>query len=143
MNFWKLMWGLTVPTWGGVQDYTSVYLAKDEKLHLYVNWTGDFSSMSRVLREKVGLTKGNPTHDIRFVRNVSLSSQMDGYERAIVLCQNEDTGRALWEVGYMLENMLLQARSLGVSYESKIFSAEETSELDRAGIARAVAAFLI
>jgi hypothetical protein len=28
---------------------------------------------------------------------------------------------ALWEAGYMLENMFLQAKGLGVSYESKGF----------------------
>jgi hypothetical protein len=68
---------------------------------------------------------------------------MDGHEKAIFLCQNENTGRALWEVGYMLENMLLQTKSLSISYESKIFSANETSKLNALGLANAVAALLI
>jgi hypothetical protein len=137
---WKYMWGLTVPTWGGVQDYTSVYLLKSRKLYHYVNWTKEFSLMNRALREKLGWTRGNPTHDIRFARNVDADSQMDGHEKAIVLCQNEQTGRALWEIGYMLENMLLQATSLGLSHESKVFSVDEASKLNDIGVANAVAA---
>jgi hypothetical protein len=108
-----------------------------------VNWTKDFSLLNRLFGEKFGWTRGNPTHDIRFVRNVEIASQMNGHDEAIFLCKNEQTGRALWEVGYMLENMFLQARSLGVSYESKILSANEALPLGKIGITNAVAAFFI
>jgi hypothetical protein len=140
---WKFMWGLTIPTWGGVQNFTSVYLVMGGKLYVYVNWTKEFSLMNRLFREKFGWTRGNPTHEIRFCRNVDINSQMYGYEKAIVLCQNENSGRALWEVGYMLENMFLQAKSLGISYESKIFSEDEISQLRKMGVANAVAALFI
>jgi hypothetical protein len=140
---WNLMWGLTIPTWGGSQDYTSVYLVMGKKLYAYVNWTKEFSLVNRAFREKFRWTRGNPTHDTRFVRNVEIGSQTFEHEKAIVLCQNENTGRALWEVGYMLENMFLQAKSLGTSYESKIFSAEEISRLSEKGVANAVAAVFI
>jgi hypothetical protein len=136
---WKYMWGLTVPTWGGVQDYTSVYLVNSSKLYRYVNWTKDFSLINRALRA-IGWTRGNPTHDIRFARNVDAGPHMNGREKAIILCQNEQTGRALWEIGYMLENMLLQATSLGITYESKILSVDEASRLNEIGVANAVAA---
>jgi hypothetical protein len=136
---WKFMWGLTIPTWGGVQDYASVYLLRGEKLHRYINWTKSFSLMNRLFREKFRWTRGNPTHDIRFARNVKLSAHMGGYENAIFLCQNEQTGRSVWEVGYMLENMFLQAKSLGISYESKIFSTKESSELSELGVPNVVA----
>jgi hypothetical protein len=136
---WKLMWGLTIPTWGGVQDYASVYLLRDEKLYKYINWTKSFSLMNRLFREKFKWTRGNPTHDIRFVRNLELSSHMSGHEEAIFLCQNEQTGRSIWEVGYMLENIFLQAKSLGISYESRIFSAAESSELNALGAPNVVA----
>jgi hypothetical protein len=43
----------------------------------------------------------------------------------------------------MLENMLLQATSLGLSYESKIFSVDEASELNEIGVANAVAAIFM
>lgn len=98
--------------------------------------------MNRAFDEKLGWTRGNPTHDIRFIRNVDVDSQMDGHEEAIFLCQNEHIGRALWEVGYMLESMLLQARSLDISYESKIFPPGGISELNELGVANAVAVFL-
>jgi hypothetical protein len=68
---------------------------------------------------------------------------MDGREEAIVLSQNEPTGRSLWEVGYMLENMLLQAKSLGISIESKVFSQNEVFQLNQQGVPNAVAALFI
>jgi hypothetical protein len=43
----------------------------------------------------------------------------------------------------MLENMFLQAKSLGISYESKIFSEDEILQLSKMGVANAVAALLI
>jgi hypothetical protein len=142
-NKWRQMWGLTIPTWGGGQNYTSVYLVKSSKLYAYLNWTKAFSLMNRLFLDKLGWTRGNPTHEILFDRNVDLSSQMYGYDKAIVLCQNENTGRALWEVGYMLENMLVQAKSLGISYESKIFSENEISQLSKIGIANPIAVLFI
>jgi hypothetical protein len=43
----------------------------------------------------------------------------------------------------MLENMFLQAKSLGISYESKVFSADETSMLNDVGVPHAVSAVFI
>jgi hypothetical protein len=143
VNRWKFMWGITIPTWGGGQSYTTVYLVMKGKLYVYVNWTKEFSLINRLFREKLRWTRGNPTHDIRFARSLKVDSEVDGHEHAIFLCQNENTARALWESGYMLENMFFQARSLGISYESKIFSAEEISRLNENGIANAVAAVFI
>jgi hypothetical protein len=140
MNKWDFMWGLTIPTWGGGQDYTSVYLVMGNKLYEYMNWIHDSSLMSKLFRKRLS---GNPTHDIQFVGNVDVTSQMCGYEKAIVICQNENTGRALWEAGYMLENMFLQAKSLDISYESKVFSKDEISQLYANGVANAVAAFFM
>jgi hypothetical protein len=134
------MWGLTIPTWGGGQNYTTAYLVLGNKLYEYVNWIQDSSLMSRLFQNRL---QGNPTHDIRFARNVDVNSQLCRSEKAIVLCQNENTGRALWEIGYMLENMFLQAQSLGISYEAKIFSDDEISKLCNDGVANAVAALFI
>lgn len=140
---WKLMWGLTIPTAGGIQDLTTVYLAKGGKLFLYVNWTKKFSLPNRAFREKLKWTRGNPTHDLHFVKDVEISSQIDGANAAIILCRNEITGRSLWEVGYMLENVLLQAKSLGISFESKLFNDEGMSQLTKQGVGNAVAAVLL
>jgi hypothetical protein len=143
-------WGLTIPTWAHGQEYTDVYLVKTGKLYRYINWTG--LSLSKSLKGGLRYFKwklygdaeyhvtGNPTHDIKFLRTIDVSPQIAGAEIGIILCRNENTGRAFWEVGYMLENMFLQAKSLGIAYESKIFSEDEVSQLNEQGIANAVAA---
>ena len=128
-------WGLTIPTWGGGQNYTSVYLVKENKLFRYINWATGFFPLSWKI--------GNPIHDIKFLQNVNISPQLDGANTGIILGRNEKTNRALWEVGYMLENMLLQAKSLNISYKSKIFNINEIKRMARAGISEAVAALLL
>jgi len=139
----NMLWGLTIPTWGGGQNYTSIFLIKDCKLFRYINWTKNFSRLNRLLRICTKWIIGNPTHDLQFVRSVNIRTQLDGADTAIILCRNENTGRAFWEVGYMLENMFLQARGLGICYESKIFETEEISQLFELGVNKAVAAMLL
>jgi len=139
-------WGLTIPTWGGGQNYTNVYLVKENKLFRYINWTTRFlgaharyARYARYLSWKIGY----PTHDIKPLRNVNISDHLDGADIAIILSRNEKSNRALWEVGYMLENMLLQANGLGISYKSKIFTKDEIRKLGKNGISEAVAALLL
>jgi len=139
-------WGLTIPTWGGGQNYTNVYLAKDNKLFRYINWTTKFlGGHARYARyaDFLSWKIGYPTHDVKPLRKVNISNRLDGADAGIILTRNENTNRALWEVGYMLENMLLQAKSLGISYKSKVFTKAETETLARNGISEAVAALLI
>ncbi len=56
---------------------------------------------------------------------------------------NEDSGRALWEVGYMLENLLAQATSLGVRYRTSLLDSTAAAPYERSGMARAVAVFSV
>ena len=142
-HVWNQLWGLTIPTWGGGQAYTSVYLVKDGKLFGYINWTKKFSLLNRVFLNYAKWTRGNPTHDIHFVRNVNIRAQLDGADTAIILGRNEKTSRALWEVGYMLENMFLQTKSVKISYRSKIFNYNEIKQMAKAGVSEAVAAVLL
>jgi hypothetical protein len=147
-------WGLTIPTWAHGQEYTDVYLVKSSKLFRYINWT-EVCHLNKPLKRGLRYLKwrlygtsgfhimGDPTHDVKLLRKANVSPQLDGAEVGIILCRNEKTGRALWEVGYMLENMFLQAKSLGISYESKIFSEDEISQLGKMGVADAVAALFI
>ena len=128
-------WGLTIPTWGGGQNYTNVYLVKENKLFRYINWTIRFFPLSWGI--------GNPTHDIKLLQKVNISSQLDEANSAIILGRNEKTNRALLEVGYMLENMFLQTKSLGISYKSKVFTKDEIKKLERNGISDPVAALLL
>ena len=139
-------WGLTIPTWGGGQDYTNVYLVRNNKLFRYISWTTRFLTMhiryvphARHLFWRVGY----PTHDIKLLRNMNISDQLDGADIAIILSRNERTNRSLWEVGYMLENMFLQLKSLKISYTSKIFNNNEMKRLAKAGVSEAVATVLL
>ena len=139
-------WGLTIPTWGGGQNYTNVYLVKENKLFRYINWTTRFLSAharyaryARYLSWKIGY----PTHDIKPLRNVNISDYLDGADIAIILSRNEKSNRPLWEVGYMLENMFLQAKSLKISYKSKIFNYNEIKQMTKTGVSEAVAAVLL
>jgi len=140
-------WGLTIPTWGGGQNYTSVYLTKEHKLFRYTNWTTSryVDLITRVARQACAhwWKIGQPTHDIKVVRTVNISFKPNYANVGIILCRNENTNRALWEVGYMLENMFLQAKSLGISYSSKVFTRDKIMELERNGISGAVAAVLL
>jgi hypothetical protein len=43
----------------------------------------------------------------------------------------------------MLENMFLQAKSLGISYKSKVFMNDDIKKLERNGISDPVAALLL
>jgi hypothetical protein len=147
-------WGLTIPTWAHRQEYTDVYLLKSGKLFRYINWTEAYP-LNKSLKRGLHYLKwrlygdsefhvmGNPTHEIKFLRKADVSPQLEGAEVGIILCRNEKTGRAFWEVGYMLENMFLQAKSLGISYQSKIFSENEILQLSKRGVANAVAALFV
>jgi hypothetical protein len=128
-------WGLTIPTWGGGQNYTDVYLLKENKLFKYINWTTPLSES--------WWTIGNPTHDIKPIKSATISSELDDANVSIVVSRNEKTNRALWEVGYILENMLLQAQSLGISFATKIFTDNESEQLKTHGISEAVATVLL
>jgi hypothetical protein len=128
-------WGLTIPTWGGGQNHTSIYLVKKNRLFRYRNWTTRFFPLWWKI--------GNPTHNIKFVKEVNISPQLDDANAGVILSRNENTKRALWEVGYMLENMLLQTKSLGISYKSKVFTKEESRRLEQKGISDAVAVLLL
>lgn len=135
-------WGLTIPTMGGGQNYTTVYLVKENKLYRYINWT-IFRYINWKTKSFRWWIAGNPTHDIKFVGNINVSFELDNTNVGIILSRNEKTNRALWEVGYMLENMLLQAKSLGISYKTKIFKDDETERFERNGISGAVAALVL
>jgi len=143
MDMWNILWGLTIPTWGGGQDYTSVFLVKNNKLFRYINWTKNFLWLNKMFLNYAKWTRGNPTHDVQFVRNANIRAQLDDVDTAIILRRNEETGRALWEVGYMLENMFLQASGLGIYYESKILKTEQISQLAELGVKNAVAAMFL
>jgi len=125
------------------QEHTKVFLMKNGKLFRYINWTKRFSVLNNLFINYAKLTRGNPSHDIHFIKTMNIRDEINGVDTAIILSQNENTNRTLWEVGYMLENMFLQAKSLNISYASKIFNYNEIKKIENEGIRGAVAALLL
>jgi len=123
---------LTIPPRGGGQSNQVVHFFKENRLFGYLNWT-TFSSIWRAF--------GNAANDIKLAMDANISSELDNKKSGIIMTWNEKTNRAFLEVWYMLENMLLQTRSLGISYHTKIFMDEEARKLKTAGIQAAVVAF--
>lgn len=116
-------WGLTIPTWGGEQNITSVYVISDNKLLEYVNWK-----------------RNRPTHSLAKAATLDerqtarMQSLFPPCQALIVLCKNEDSGRALWEIGYELLNVLLQAHSLRIGYRTILLDEIQRSSLCRLGL---------
>ena len=117
-------WGMTIPVWTGKQDTCSVYLISRGKLFEYVNWD-----------------RGRPTHALQELGEIN--DMRLGERTGVVLGKNEETGKALWEVGYQLLNMLVQAHSLGISYESKLLDETSRKGFDHPSLKNPVAILML
>ena len=121
-------WGMTIPTWGGEQNISSVYLVSNYEIHKYVNWD-----------------KNKPTHSLSFFNKGNtkgfdyMKDAYPNHDNFIILAITEDFARALWEVGYQMFNLLLQADALDLSYKASLSGEQERKALEDLGIARAVA----
>jgi hypothetical protein len=112
-------WGMTVPTWAGKQNISSVYLLQENELFQYINWAS-----------------ARPTHSLSLVtkldehQTIKMKRSFPPYKVLIILCTNERTGRALWEIGYQIQNLLLQAHSLQISYRAILLDESQKNALD-------------
>jgi hypothetical protein len=61
----------------------------------------------------------------------------------MVLGKNEDSGRAYWEVGYQILNLILQAKSLGISYKAILLDESSRDSFRCLGIKDPLAAMLL
>ncbi len=61
----------------------------------------------------------------------------------IVIGKNESFAIALWEVGYQLLNLLLQAHSLDILYQAALLDETQKTLLRRMGVKDPVAVFAI
>lgn len=104
-------YGLTIPTWAGGQDIASVFLVHDGGLFQYVNSIGNQSA-----------------HTLQRIGDDVSDSGVQ-----ILLAINESSGRAFWEVGYMLENLILQAMALGLRYEAILFDTNTRVRCEASG----------
>lgn len=128
-HFYKSQpWGMTIPTWASEQNISSVYLVSNNKLSQYINWANN-----------------RPTHSLLELRKIDkaslyqLKSSFSLNDKFIVLGKNENFNRALWEVGYQLLNILLQAKALDIPYEAALLDENQKNVLRNIGIKDPVA----
>lgn len=122
-------WGMTIPTAGGRQNISTVYLISNNKLCRYSNWHGN-----------------RPTHSLEVLGEIDIDLYNEliklspSHNCFIVIGKNEDFARALWEVGYQLLNLLLQAKALDVVYGAILLDEAQRRIFSSAGIKHPVAA---
>jgi len=125
-------WGMTIPTSQGKQDISSIYLISNNGLSKYINW--HFNSPIHAL------SKPKRTNEVVFRK---LANSLSVNHGLIVLGKNEDFARPLWEVGYQLLNLLLQANSLDISYQAFLLSKDHKSTLVSMGVRDPVAVLAV
>lgn len=73
----------------------------------------------------------------------NLKSSFSPNRRFIVLGKNEGFARALWEVGYQLLNLLLQAQALDIPYQAALLDEAQRTLLSGVGVHDPIAIFAI
>ena len=121
-------WSMTIPTYQGINNISEVFLIANGSVSKYINWKDN-----------------SPTHSLEQVGKIDaaleklLANQYNPYNCFIVLSGNESIARALWEIGYQLLNLMLQAQSLGVSYTAIILDENHKKEFQASGIKAPIA----
>jgi hypothetical protein len=123
-------WGLTIPTNRGQQNNSSLYVMKDNRVHLYVNWSNNRPAHSLALSENV---HGD-------IIRKSVAGLFPQAKSCLIIAINETADHAYWEAGYQLLNILLQAKALDLNYRAVLLKEEQIKHLRTAGINNAVAA---
>ena len=121
-------WGLTIPTWGGRQEITSIYVIEDGNLLAYSNWDNHRPTHSLIKIQKI---------DENML--VPLRKEFLDCNKFVIIARNENFNRAYWEVGYQLLNMMVQSKVLDISYKATIIDERQRSLLDKTGIGDPVA----
>jgi hypothetical protein len=124
--------GLTIPTWGGEQRISGVYLIRGGRIFEYTN-----ESM------------GKPTHGVeprdatRAGSAGDIQEKFNASQGLLVFARNEDSARAFWEVGYQLLNAILQAAALDLSYQAILLDEPQKALIESAGIKAPAAALAL
>lgn len=126
-------WGMTIPVSRGDQEITSVYFLTRKTILQYVNWH-----------------RMRPTNSLKKLSNISqdsqkiLSTHFDlSKSNYIILGKNENSGRAFWEIGYQLLNLLLQAQALNLVYEAILLDKKQKEVMQSVGLKDPVAGFVL
>jgi len=123
---------MTLPTSRGEQNISSVYLIWDYKLSRYLNWH-----------------KNRPTHSLEVLGEIDIDLHNELIRLFpfnncfIVIGKNETFATALWEVGYQLLNLLLQAQVLDLAYEAILLDESQKKVFRSMDIKDPVSAFLL
>ncbi len=125
-------YGMTIPTWGGLQDITSVYVVSGGNLLEYVNREHTRATHSLSLKERLNRKSAGELEEL-----------FPSFDCLIVLGRNEQFARALWEAGYQLLNMTVQALSMDISYKVVFPDAGTTEAFKGVGVENPAAAFLL
>lgn len=116
-------WGMTIPTWGGEQNITGLYLILDGELSKYINWRWNGWAHSL---GKIGKIDGKIKEEI--------FSYFKPFNCLIIISKNENFSRALWEAGFQLLNLVLQASSLNLKFFAHLFDYAQRETIKRCGI---------
>ena len=117
-HFYKsIPWGMTIPTWDGTQEITSIFVCNQHGLFKYQNWV-----------------KNHPTHSLSQISesNESLFKKMQSNfpekRNFIYFVKNKPHMAALWECGYSLISALVQLKALNI-HADIIFPKQEFGRL--------------
>ena len=125
-------WGMTIPTYQGINTISEVYCINEGRIMKYINWQANRPAHSL---EQIGTTDA--------ASKERLTGRFKGKTWLIVLNKNDAMARALWEIGYQLMNLLAQARALEVKYEAVLLDENQKRLFAAIGIPGPVALFAI
>lgn len=125
-------WGMTIPTYQGRDDLSEVFLIHDGRLSKYVNWNDNSPTSSLKQVSKI---------DARSERLLATQYKLNHYY--IVLNKKESPARSLWEIGYQLMNLLVQADALDISYQAVLLNNSQKELFNKMGINDPVALLVL
>lgn len=122
-------WGMTIPTSRGEQTNTDVNLLEKDKVSRYINWSG-----------------GRPAHSLK--KNSSISDKTNNRLKkvlqhntsSLILSGNSHSEKICMETGYQLLNILVQAKSLNLTYSTLLFDEQQKKLVSETGIKNPIAA---
>jgi hypothetical protein len=113
-------WGMTIPTAQGKQNISCVHPIFENTLHRYVNWD-----------------ENRPTHSLEVLGDIDIALQkhlltlFPSFNCFFLIGTAHTSGIALWELGYQLLNLLLQAYSLGLTYRAALLAETDRTVFSR------------
>lgn len=125
-------WGMTIPTRAGKQHISGVYLISNNKLFKYINWENNRPTHSLSALDTI---------DSQLLKNLNKRFLLNHIY--IVLATNKNSETALWEVGYQLLNLLVQAHSLDISYQAVLLDETLRASISDMTVKNPVAVFAI